>query len=180
MQARFEESVAGRVVISAFIVVTLLAVLTANLPASRLQDLLLSAGHRYIYGTGIDQNWGVFSPDPRRETIHMRADVTYADGSTTSWEIPRRNPVIGAYVDYRWLKWVEFVVLPQYQSELARPFALFVARRVATPTHRPIRVALTNTWYDILPPGDHEPRRTQHRTFLTTPITESELEGGAQ
>jgi hypothetical protein len=180
LQARFEESIAGRVVISAFIVITLLAVMTANLPTSRLQDLLLSAGHRYIYGTGLDQNWGVFSPDPRRVTIQVRADVTYADGSKTSWEIPRRNPVVGAYVDYRWLKWAEYVVSPEFIPTLDRPFALFVARRVSTPTHRPVRVALTNTWYDILAPGAHQPRLVHHSTFFTTQITESDLGVGAQ
>jgi hypothetical protein len=177
IQQRVEETVAGRIVISAFLVVTLLAVLTANLPVSRLQDLLLTAGHRYIYGTGLDQNWGVFSPDPRRQTIHITATVTFADRSEATWQIRRRNPVVGAYVDYRWLKWAEFVISPVYQNQLGHPFAAFVARRLATPTRRPVRVALSNTWYDLQVPGSHEPRRIQNQTFYTTNVTDAMLRG---
>jgi hypothetical protein len=168
---------AGRIVISAFVVVTLLAVLTANLPASRLQSLLLDAGHRYIYATGLDENWGVFAPDPRRETVHVWATVTYADGSKAKWEVRRRDPVIGSYVDYRWLKWAEYVVSPANQEPLWHPFALFVARRLASPTHRPVKVEVSNRWYDLEPPGVDQPRFVQQRVFYTTPISGKELEG---
>jgi hypothetical protein len=178
IQQRFEESPGGRIVISVFVTVTLLAVLTANLPVSRLQDLLLTAGHRFIYGAGLDQNWGVFSPDPRRETIHVTATVSFADGSQATWQIHRRDPVIGSYIDYRWLKWAEFVVEPQYQEFLGHPFAVFVARRLATPSHRPVRVVLSNRWYALQPPGSGEPRLVRERTLYTTQITEAELRGG--
>jgi hypothetical protein len=170
--------VAGRIVISIFVTVTLIAVLTANLPVSRLQDLLITAGHRFIYGAGLDQNWGVFSPDPRRETIHVTATVKFDDGSKATWQIHRRDPVIGSYIDYRWLKWAEFVILPQYKETLDHPFAVFVARRFATPSHRPVRVELSNRWYDLQPPGQHEPRLVRERTFYTTAITEQELHEG--
>jgi hypothetical protein len=176
IQARFEETVVGRIVISAFLIVTLLAVLTANLPASRLQTLLLDAGHYYIYGTGLDESWGVFSPDPRRETVHVTATVTYADGSKATWVVRRRDPVLGAYVDYRWLKWAEYAVSPG-DRQLWHPFAVFAARRLATPTHRPTRVAISNRWYDLQPPGVGQPRFVQQQTFYTTRITEANLHG---
>jgi hypothetical protein len=178
IQQRFEESSGGHILISIFVVVTLLAVLTANLPVSRIQDLLLTAGHRFIYGTGLDQNWGVFSPDPRRETIHVTATVSFADGSQAKWQIHRRDPVLGSYVDYHWLKWAEFVVDPQFQQFLGRRFSVFVARRLATPSHRPVKVVLTNRWHALQPPGSHQPELLREQRFYTTPITEADLQGG--
>lgn len=177
LQARLEESTAGRIVVSIFIVVTLLAVLTANLPVSRLQDVLVGAGHEYIYGTGLDQTWGVFSPDPRRQVIHVTADVTFADGKQKTWEIHHRNNVVGAYVDYRWLKWQEFVVSPGYEDELAKPFAIWVARRFATPSERPVRVVVTNHYYALSQPGIAEPRFDQTQTVYTANISEADLKG---
>jgi hypothetical protein len=177
LQERFEQTVAGRVVISAFIVVTLVTLLTANLPASRLESLLLSADHPYLYGAGLDQSWGVFSPDPRRETIHITAEVTFADGSRSTWNLPTRDPFIGAYTDYRWLKWTEYLVSPAY-SNLWQPAAIYVARRFATAQRRPTRVALMNKWYDLPPPGQaqNQPIVSQ-RSFYATAITSAMLAG---
>lgn len=177
IQQRLEETAAGRIVVSAFVVVTLVAVLAANLPASRLQDLLLHVGHRYIYATGLDQSWGVFSPDPRRQVIHVVATVTYSDGTTAEWQLHKRNAVLGAYVDYRWRKWQEFVVSPGFETTLGHPFAVFTARRLATPTKRPVKVTLTNNYYDLSQPGFPETRVEQHQIFYTTRITEADLRG---
>lgn len=179
LQRRFEATVAGRVVISVFVVVTLLAVLTANLPVSRLQDLLLGVGHRYIYATGLDQSWSVFSPDPRRQVIHAAATVTFADGSTKTWQVRQWNDVLGAYVDYHWLKWQEFVVSPGYEQSLGRPFALYAARQLATPTKRPVRVVVTNTYYDLSQPGIPQAQFNQHATIYQTNITPADLKAAS-
>jgi hypothetical protein len=175
LQARFERTVFGRVLISIFLLVTLVTLVTANLPASRLQDLLLSADHPYLYGVALDQSWEVFAPDPRRETIKVTAQVTFADGSQATWRVPTRNPVVGEYTDYRWLKWAEYVISPAY-SQLWQPIAVYVARTLATPTRRPQKVTLTNTWHAIDPPGRIPAHPfVHHQTFYTTRITETML-----
>ena len=175
-QARFEGTVLGRVLISVFLLVTLVTLLTANMPASRLQDVLLKADRFYLYGAGLDQSWEVFAPDPRRETIEVSARVDFADGSHATWRVPTRNPVIGEYTDYRWLKWAEYVVSPAY-PELGEPIALYVARRFDSPTRRPTRVTLSNRWYELEPPDRISPHpRFQERMLYETPITEAMLE----
>jgi hypothetical protein len=175
-QERFERTVAGRVLISAFLVLTLLTVLAANLPDSRLKSLLNSAVHTYLYGVGLDQSWTVFAPEPRRETIHVTATVTYEDGSKATWSVPKWDPVIGAYADYRWLKWAEYVILPEQSVNLAQPAALYVAREKASSTRRPTRVELQNRWYALEPPGDADkPKFIREGTFFTTQITEEML-----
>jgi hypothetical protein len=177
LQERFERTSVGHILISVFLLMTMVTLVTANLPPSRLQDLLLSAEHPYLYGIALDQDWGVFAPDPRHETIDVTARVTFADGSQADWKVPRRNPVIGEYIDYRWLKWTEYVILPS-QSQLWRPAALYVARRLASPAHRPTQVTLTNHWYDVMPPGQISDKPFLHRqTFYRTTITEAMLRG---
>ncbi len=177
LQERFERTVAGRIIISAFLAVTLLTLLTANLPASRLREILLHADHPYLYGVALDQSWGVFSPDPRRETIQVTARLNYQDGSMSFWRVPRRNAVTGEYTDYRWLKWSEYVIQPSY-SDLWRPTALYVARKFATASSAPVRVTLINSWYPLPPPGNAETRPPiSDRTFYSLRITRAMLRG---
>ncbi len=179
MQERFERSRAGRVLISLFVLLMLVTILTANLPASYLQDRLLKVDHPYLYAVDMEQNWGVFAPDPRQQTVDVLGRVTFADGSHETWRVPRRNPVVGEYIDYRWLKWTEWVVSPAY-PELQKPAAIYIARHLAKPGRRPVRVALIDRSHGIVaagqpsvpaPPGDH--------TFYTTRITEAMLRGGS-
>ncbi len=177
LQERFERSRAGRVVISLFVIATLVTVLTANLPASRLQTVLLKADHPYLYGADMEQNWGVFAPDPRQETVNVLAQVTFADGSVKTWQVPRRNPVVGEYIDYRWLKWEEFVVSPQYR-QLYRPAAIYAARREATPQHRPVQVIIVDRSHPILPAGQIPAHvHVDFHSVYTTRITEAMLRG---
>ena len=178
-QERVEHSRIGRVLISLFVVVTLITVLTANLPASRLQSLLLKADHPYLNAADLQQNWGVFAPDPRSQTVDVLARVTFADGSQETWQIPARDPVVGEYIDYRWRKWEEWVVSQSY-AFLYKPGAIYAARRLATPDRRPVRVALIDRSHEITVPGQPSfstgPSEQEH-TYYTTRITPAMLQG---
>jgi len=177
LQERFERTPLGRIVISIFLLVTLVTLVTANLPDSRLQEVLLKRNHYYLYGVALDQAWGVFAPDPRRQTIDVSADVRFADGSHATWHVPRRDPVIGEYTDYRWLQWAEYGS-SQVHQELWKPVALYVARQYASPTRRPVEVALSNRWHDLAPPGQIPDHPFVHeQTYFRLPITDSMLEG---
>jgi hypothetical protein len=178
LQQRFERSRVGRVVISLFVLATLITVLTANLPASHLQTVLQRFDHPYLNAANLQQNWGVFAPDPRQQTVEVLARVTFADGSQQTWQIPARNPVIGEYIDYRWRKWEEWVVSPSYPF-LYKPGAIYAARRLATPQRRPVRVALIDRSHQITPPGQTSfTKGSTDHTFYTTAITPSMLQDG--
>jgi hypothetical protein len=178
LQERFESTTLGRVVISVFILAVFVALLTANLPVSRLQNLLTRADHQFVYALGFDQSWGVFAPDPRQQTIDVTAHITFEDGSKATWKVPRRDPVFGEYTDYRWLKWAEYVVSPIH-SELWNPIAAYVARQYATPSHRPREVRLTNRAKLLVPPGQktRDQLLVQERTIATVKITDQMLRG---
>ena len=180
LQERLEHSRAGRVLISIFVLVTGITVLTANLPASRLQTVLMRADHPYLNGAFLSQDWGVFAPDPRQQTVDIFARVTFADGSEQTWRIPARNPVVGEYVDYRWRKWEEWIGSPSTAVPLYVPGAIYAARALATPGRRPVRVVMVDRYHQITPPGQPSTAQPTERTIYTTRITPAMLRGTAK
>jgi len=171
LQERFESTVAGRAAISVFLVATLLALIFWNLPESEIKRKSFKIVRPYITATSLDQNWGVFSPDPRRQTIDVVARVSFADGTRETFGIPRGDDVVGSYWDYRWWKWAEWLRLDTH-SDLWRPAAIWFARRAGTDGRRPTRVTLVRRWYDLLPPGSG-PDLTdwQEYAYYTLPLT---------
>src|SRR3954453_8598723 len=92
-----------RVVISGLIVVFLAILVLANIPgrpAKKVDDPALSA-------LGARQVWSVFAPDPNEVVGKISVRFTYADGSSSSWRVPRGGPLVHGYSDYRWLKLAE-------------------------------------------------------------------------
>jgi hypothetical protein len=164
-QERLESSRIGRVLISALVLVTLLAVAVENLPDSVPRRSLMTVGGPYVTATGLDQNWGVFAPDSRRSVIFLVAKVRYANGSTVAWRLPEAGPVFGAYRDYRWRKWAEnLMTIEGDGAMIRRPAAAFVAREMSTSGQRPVRVTLGTRFYELRPPGRRIERGPWGRT----------------
>jgi hypothetical protein len=179
MQERLESTRLGRVLISAFLIVTLLGLLTTSVLESHLRTKLLRVEHSFLYATGLTQNWGVFSPNPRRQVIELRARIVYGDGTTETWRPPRADPFIGAYWDFHWLKWVEYVILDDHRGDLWRPAATWIARAHATRDHRPVRVTLVRRWYDLPPPGHPAPHPWHEFAYYTLTVTPAVLDKAA-
>ena len=157
LQQRLESTAAGRVAISAFIAVSLVFVVAANLPRSSLRHDLLTPGQPYLNALGLDQHWDVFAPEPRKQAIDLVALVTFSDGSQATWRPPYRGALVGAYSDYRWRKWLENAIADA-NRRLWRPLALFAARQASTVGGRPVRVTLIRRFYDLRPPGTRPDR----------------------
>ena len=155
---RFEATPAGRALISAFLAVTLVAIVVTNLPESHLRRQVGRATEPYLHATGLDQAWRLFAPEPRRYTIGLRATVTYADGTAETWRPPVGGDLVDGYWDYHWQKWQEWVMDVRHRS-LWRPAAEFVAREHSGAARRPVRVTLLRLTSLNRPPGrgrDHE------------------------
>jgi hypothetical protein len=163
LQERLESSPAGRVLISAFLVGTLAAILVTNLPESRLRRDAMKAAEPYLIATGLDQNWRIFAP-PRRTGLRVRARVTYRDGTVATWRPPSGDDLVGAYWDYRWRKWLENVT-QDANRKLWRPAALFAARELRRPGKVPRRVTLIRSWQDLRPPGKAGPDRRPWKSY---------------
>ena len=152
MQERLESSAVGRAAISVFAVATVVALAFWNLPDSEIKRKALKVVRPYVTALGLEQNWGVFAPDPRRETVELFARVEYADGSERTLKVPRGDPFIGEYWDYRWRKWYEWARSDDYQH-LWDPAARWFARVAADEGGTPVRVTLVRRWRQLLPPG---------------------------
>jgi hypothetical protein len=178
VQERLESSAAGRIAISVFLAFTIFSVAVWNLPTSEVKQKSLKVVRPYITLTSLDQNWGVFAPDPRRISIDLVARVRYADGGGETLPLPRGNDVYGAYWDYRWWKWAEWI-RQDAQRQLWKPAALWFARKAAAGGRQPIEVVLVRRWYDLRPPGPGPSRGPwQEYAFYTLSLTPSS-EGAA-
>jgi hypothetical protein len=162
LQERFEASVLGRALISAFLVATLATVVVENLPPSKVRREILRVGQPYLYATGLDQYWGLFAPEPRRVSIALHAQVKYADGTTQTWRTPVGGALFGEYWDYHWQKWQEWVLDEGYArlyrpaaERLWRSAAEFIARDRNRLGRQPVRVILVRHTSLNNAPGHH-------------------------
>ncbi len=141
MQRRLESTRVGKVVLSIAILVVLGGVLTWNLPPSELARTTQPAFQRFMYASGLDQTWSVFAPDPPQSELNLQARIVYDDGTERTWEVPRGGDVLGAYWDYRWLKWGE-IVSTGSDARLWLPAAQWIARQEQDAGRRPVSVTL--------------------------------------
>ena len=123
---RFERSSLGQLVISAGIVLFLLCEIGTNLPASSVQREVSETANWVVRAMGVEQEWGVFAPDPRPSTLGLEADVTYEDGTTEVWHLPQGNDLVENLRFYRWRKWLERVRSDSY-PEIWLPTARWIA-----------------------------------------------------
>jgi hypothetical protein len=141
MQEKLESSSVGRVLISAFVAVTVSALVVWNLPDSKLKREGMRLARPYLTATGLDQNWSVFAPNPVRDSFFLSARVTYADGTRGAWTPPGGSAAIGTYWDFRWGKWAEWTLL-QSNSDLCPGTATYIANREADAGREPVQVDL--------------------------------------
>ncbi len=172
LQDRIEATRGGRAIISAFATVTVVFLVLWNLPDSALRARTFRVVEPYIRATGLDQNWGVFAPDPRRATTQLVARATYADGRFEDFESPKGDPILSAYWDYRWRKWDEWAMSPEHQ-DLWRPTAAWFARKASEAGEEPVKVVLVTRSYPLLPPGPGPDRggwqESEYYTLTITP-----------
>lgn len=164
---RCAASAAGRAVISVGVLVTVGAMLAANLPASQLQRDLGRVAQPYVNAVGIGQDWGIFSR-PRELSAYVYARVDYADGTSSVVNFPSGRGLDG-YVDYRWQKFEEWV-RPDAGRRLWDPLARYVAERAREGGREPVRVALVRRWADTERPGPG-PQRAPWREYTFYVLT---------
>jgi hypothetical protein len=157
---RLEGSPRGRVALSVAIAAFLALLVVANLPGSHLRREVMRVGDPVLSATGARQVWSVFAPDPPMAVTETEVRFHYADGTSGTWKIEKRNPFVGSYRDYRWLKLGENV-----QNANAGPglLAWAIAQRAAP---KPLAGAeLVRRFRPIARPGrpesDHPPFREQ-------------------
>jgi hypothetical protein len=148
----------SRALLSGLICLFLVGIVAVNLPDSELRKQLLVPGGPVLNAVGLDQNWRIFAPDPRRESVALEARLSLADGGQRTWRPVALGDLFGAYRDYRWRKWVELVRRDDH-SALWDHTARWIAARVSNETGRGvIRLALVRRWRPLNPPGVQPPQ----------------------
>jgi hypothetical protein len=147
---RIERSPAGQVALSALMVLLIVVLLVWNMPRGQAKDALVPAAGTVVQAVGLEQDWGLFAPDPRDASVGVLATVTFRDGRTERWAPPDFGRVLAPYRTYRWQKFVERLRADDYRR-MWEPFARWVARE-----HGPgvRRVVLTRTFRPVRRPGD--------------------------
>src|SRR3546814_4513463 len=64
--------------------------------------------------------------NPRSTSLDLEARITYADGSTDTWQVPEGSPIGTNLRYYRWRKWLERIRSDSYRG-LWRATAEWVA-----------------------------------------------------
>ena len=161
-QRRLEESRAGRLALSTFVIVTVTCMVVANLPDKYVPVRRASSvTHHLVDAVGLQQVWRVFSP-PRNEVLALEALVTFDDGSETTWYPPRSNVLVGVYHDYHWQKYMEHAALRGNDDgwpRLWEPLARYVAGVERRGGRTPVRVTLITRRTLNLPLGNGGPNR---------------------
>jgi hypothetical protein len=176
LQARLEQSAVGRSLISAFVLVTLVVVVTMNLPYfhdSELKRVLTRVEEPYVQLTGLEQEWALFAPNPLMGNSDFRAVVTFADGSKTTWVPPRYDPFLGSFRAGRWAKIVEVMRQDEYSATAFPSFARWVADKYADHTPPPVTVTFVRTVQDLPPPGTDQPQPWRTEAYYELSIADA-------
>jgi hypothetical protein len=148
--ARFESSVAGRLLISIGVVVALAAIMVVNMPNSQLRQDLSKYTLPVANATGLNQDWGIFS-QPRTIAAYVDGQIDFADGSSSIVRISTSNG-LGAYTDYRWQKYEE-IIRPASGQPYWHDYAEYLAGNARQHGRLPVRVTLIRRFAQSLPPG---------------------------
>ncbi len=138
-------------------------VLLWDSPACELKDKLITPFIGYLNFFGIWQGWSVFEK-PRTYNEYLTADVTFKDGSRTTWEFPRMEKLSLSEKMFkeRYRRWANDCVCDESMSYLWFDAARYVARQTNRAGNPPVTVALVRHWIWIDPPaiGLTQPLRT--------------------
>jgi hypothetical protein len=118
--------------------------------------------------TGLDQRWGMFSPNPPQRLENLEVHVTMADGGGRVWTFQRGEPLIGQFSWYHWQKMKENAVRRQ---ELRIELAHWAVRELTDPSERAVRVEVILHTEPIPAPGTNDPRTPGVKTLYSEELT---------
>lgn len=178
LQGRLECSAVGRILISGFVLFVLVGTVVWNLPESKLKRSDSRYVEPVVLALGLDQTWGVFAPEPRKQTFDMEARIIYDDGTREIWTMPKAaEPFVSSFRTYHWQKYSEYARNDMPPATL-RPLAGWVARKHNMAGRRPVEVTLVRRWRDLRAPDSESPRPPwQEHAYFTLQVTPEILRG---
>lgn len=147
LQERFEESPAGKVVISGLVAVILIVGVVWNLPDSPISRKLQPLVAPVAAPAGLDQYWGMYgTPDTRLETIEVQ--VRMANGENRIWTMQPGGRGVGWWD--RWLLLRRAVI---HDASIRPQLARWVVREVTEPNEHAVGVTVVFRTENLPAPG---------------------------
>jgi hypothetical protein len=159
---------ARRLGISAFVVLHMSATLVWAMPACPIRARFLDASSRYLFPLGLWQYWGMFAPDPLRETVTLEAVAADAQGLRYGFAFPTvaGDSLWRATPRFRHPKFVLHVAAPEGDT-LRRIAARYVVRQLQLPASAfPVEVYLYHQIRPAPPPGQSADPMTPSQPHL--------------
>jgi len=145
LHSRLVNSAVGRWAVGMMLVVGTVWIALPNMPASPMRDRI-DAVWAPATEIGLVQDWAVFSPNPRSQSLDVRAEIKLESGEVVMWDVPEFDPIVGAFRQYRWKKWQERVRLDA-RTDLWGPTVDWLRREYPNAA----RVTLIRRWIDHKP-----------------------------
>lgn len=149
---------AGDIAISVMVALLVVVAVVGSLPDSAIKDTLAPMLQPLTRATGLDQSWGVFSPNPPRKLTEVEVHVIMSDGEDRVWRLDADRSLPG----YRWRKLKEEVIR---HNKLRPGLAKYVVREVTEPGERAVRVLMVVQTETLPLPGDGEPKTVRKLLF---------------
>jgi hypothetical protein len=154
LQRKFEGSRFGEAALSGLVAVILLAAVVPQLPEAEITRRLTPLFGPIAMATGINQYWGMFSPDPPDRSNKLEVHVTMSDGSDRMWTLRRDDWWIGGVRSTHWHGAMHAVIgNPQNRER----FAQWVVNELTEPSERAVHVQMIVRSAALSPPGGKEP-----------------------
>ncbi|KUI23720.1 hypothetical protein [Mycobacterium sp. GA-2829] len=149
---------AADVAISTLVTLLVSIAVVGSLPDSAIKDTAAPLLEPFTRATGLDQSWGVFSPNPPRKLTEVEVHVIMSDGEDRVWRLDADRSLPG----YRWRKLKEEVI----RHKALRPgLARYVVREVTAPGERAVRVLMVVQSQTLPLPGEGEPKTVRKLLF---------------
>lgn len=160
---------APRAIISAFIAFNIAAILFGSNAPPAEQNVVQRFFYPYLVRTRLLQSWRLFTPSPRKYTLNYRAEITFKDGTSTTWRrpYPTNWDFFGRHLAYHFQKWdlaSNYLDTPGLKHLLWSDLGSYLQKTYWSEANPPKSIRFIRSSAEIPPPNekgdvglDHDP-----------------------
>jgi hypothetical protein len=158
IKVRKKQSRLSEVMISVLIGVILVTSILSSIPSSTLKSAVAPVFTPIARAAGLDQHWGMFSPNPPRVFVQLEVHVIMSNSEDRVWRPQDDSSMPGLY----WRKIKEEVIK---HKEFRPGLAAWVVRHLTRRGERPARVMMIATVESVPLPGKGAPEKDRKLIF---------------
>lgn len=144
------------------IIIILLVAVIWSVPNAPIRQDLVPSLEPIARFTGLDQMWGMFSPNPLVAVPEVETVVRYDSGASRSWRLESDRSLVNQFHWDRWRKFKEQLI----NEPVTRPaYAMWVVRKLTQPGEHPVGVTIYSDTRKLQPPGSTAPEEHEHNVL---------------